>query len=176
MPFVVGSQAGASAPAATCDAFLGQAITRMEERGEQRWRDAVIEILADAPCSSLAGELRTAFRVATATKDVVRRDQLLAKAASGVLGPACTVQDPTTDALLLATACPLPKQPEFQISHELRDIFAVDYLVLNAIATRLLAGNEYDAAAKRLVMDFTLSASLRGERARESKQSAKRRR
>ncbi|MFM2070953.1 MAG: hypothetical protein RLZZ623_1216 [Actinomycetota bacterium] len=176
LPFVVGSQVGTSASAVTCDAFLDKALTRMEKSGEQRWRDAVIGIFADAPCVSLEGELRTAFRTATAAKDVVRRDHLLAQAASAVLGPACTVQDPTTDARLLATACPLPKQPELQISHELRDILAVDYLVLNAIATRLLAGNEYDASAKRLVMDFALSASLRGERARESKRGAKRRR
>ena len=77
------------------------------------------------------------------------------------------------DARRIATVCPLPKQPELQISHVLGDILAVDYLVLNAIATTLLAGKEYDTSAKRLVMDFALSASLRGERARESKRGAK---
>jgi hypothetical protein len=38
------------------------------------------------------------------------------------------------------------------------DSWRFDYLVLNAIATTLLAGKEYDTSAKRLVMDFALSA------------------
>lgn len=167
--FLGAPAAGAGSPVATCDAWLGKSLTRMEKRGEQKWRDAVIGMLADAPCGSLPVELRTAFRAGTATKDPDRRDHLLAEAASRVLGPKCAVQDPMNDARPIAAACPLPDQPELRISHALRDILAVDYLVLNAIATSFLAGNEYGESAKRLVMDFALSASLRGERVRESK-------
>jgi len=85
-------------------------------------------------------------------------DQTLITAATAILGPTCTIHDPTEDARRIATVCPLPKQPELQISHVLGDILAVDYLVLNAIATTLLAGKEHDTSAKRLVMDFALSA------------------
>ena len=173
IPFVVGAQVGASSPAASCDVWLAKALTRMEKLPEQKWRDGVIGMLADAPCGSLPTELRRALHAARATKDVTRRDQILITAATAVLGPTCTVQDPTEDARRIASVCPLPKEPELQISHVLGDILAVDYLVLNAIATTLLAGKEYDTSAKRLVMDFALSASLRGERGRESKRGAK---
>jgi hypothetical protein len=173
IPFVVGTQVGARPPAATCDAWLAKALTRMEKLPEQKWRDGVIGMLADAPCGSLPTELRRALRAATATKDVTQRDQTLITAATAVLGSTCAVQDPTEDARRIATVCPLPKEPELQISHALGDVLAVDYLVLNAIATTLLAGKEYNTSAKRLVMDFALSASLRGERVRESKRGAK---
>jgi hypothetical protein len=173
VPFLVGGQVGAKAPAATCDSWLDHALTRMERRGEQTWRDSVIGLLADAPCGSLPEELRSAFRAAKATKSTAERDRILVRTASTLLGPACAVQDPMNDARSIASVCPLPKQPELQISHALRDILAVDYVVLNAIATSLLHGNEYEASAKRLVMDFALSASLRGERIRESKRGTK---
>jgi hypothetical protein len=173
IPFLAVGPIGARAPAANCDTWLDKALTRMEKRGEQTWRDSVIGLLAEAPCRSIPTELRTAFRAAKSSKSAAEQDRLLAAAASTVLGPTCAVQNPMNDARLIASVCPLPQQPELQISHALRDILSVDYVVLNAIATSLLRGNEYEASAKRLVMDFALSASLRGERVRESRRGAK---
>ena len=64
----------------------------------------------------------------------------------------------------------MPSRPELQLSGAiLKDIRAVDYVVMNALASKLLAAQQYDAYAERLMMDFALSAGLRGEQALKSK-------
>jgi hypothetical protein len=59
---------------------------------------------------------------------------------------------------------------------ELGDIRAVDYVLLNAMARSLQAAKAYDESAQRLMMDFTLSAGLRGERANRAKRGKAHRR
>jgi hypothetical protein len=45
-----------------------------------------------------------------------------------------------------------------------------DYLVLNAIQKSLLIGGEYHQTAELVLRNFSLSAALLGEQAREKKQ------
>jgi len=154
----------------TCDPWRERTIARLEKLPEQKWRDAIISSLGDAPCASLPTELRRVAREIHLRSNTTRADRLLADAASAVLGPSCRVPDPASDAVALASACPLPPRLGFRLSDiELGDIRAVDYVLLNAMARSLQAAKEYDESGQRLMMDFTLSAGLRGERANQAK-------
>jgi hypothetical protein len=154
----------------TCHPWRARTIARLERLPEQKWRDAIISSLGDAPCASLPTELRRAARAIRLRSNTTRADRLLADAASAILGPSCRVPDPASDAVALAPACPLPLGLGFRLSDiELGDIRAVDYVLLNAMASSLQAAKEYDESGQRLMMDFTLSAGLRGERAKQAK-------
>jgi hypothetical protein len=167
------ADAGAGKPAATgCRDWLAETVTRIEKLPEQKWRDAIIAALADS-CDGVPAALKKAARDVRAIKDAARRDRLLGEAAMSVLAPSCAASDPARDALAIAATCPLPARPELQLPRAvLADIRAVDYLVLDALATRLLAAKQYDASAERLMMDFSLSAGLRGEQAKKAKRGS----
>ena len=165
------ADAGVGKPAAAaCRTWLAQTVVRVEKLPEQKWRDTIVSAVADS-CDALPEALRKAARDVQTIKQGARRDRLLADAAAGVLGSRCSVADPASDAVALATACPMPARPELQLAGAvLKDVRAVDYAVMNALASKLLAAQQYDAYAERLMMDFALSAGLRGEQARKSKQ------
>ena len=157
---------GSRSSGSTCRVWLAKTVARVEKLPEQKWRDAIIAALKEDSCTSIPAELRRAARNARTRNDTTSSDRMLAKAATAVLGPACPVPEPARDARALAASCPLPAQPEFQLSDAvLGDLRAVDYAVVNALAQSLLAVHEYDSSAQRLVMDFILSAGLRGEEA-----------
>jgi hypothetical protein len=167
------TDASAGKPTAKgCQAWLAGTVARIEKLPEQKWRDAIIAALADS-CDEVPSALKKAARDVRTIKDAASRDRLLGAAASSVLDPSCAVSDPASDALAIAAACPMPARPELQLPRALLgDIRAVDYLILDALATKLLAAKKYDASAERLMMDFSLSAGLRGERAKEAKRGA----
>jgi hypothetical protein len=167
------TDASAGKPVARgCQTWLTETVTRIEKLPEQKWRDAIIAALADS-CDEVPTALKKAARDVRAIKDAARRDRLLGDAAMSVLAPSCAVSDPTSDALAIAAACPMPARPELQFPRAvLGDIRAVDYLVLDALATKLLAAKQYDASAERLMMDFSLSAGLRGEQAKKAKRGS----
>lgn len=153
-----------------CQSWREKTVARVEKLPEQKWRDAIVSSLGDAPCASLPTELRRVARDIGLRSNTTRADRLLADAASAILGPTCRVPDAASDAVALALACPLPPRLGFRLSDiELGDIRAVDYALLNAMARSLQAAEEYDESAQRLMMDFTLSAGLRGERANKAK-------
>jgi hypothetical protein len=163
------ADAGAAAKPAPpgCQPWLKQTVTRIEKLPEQKWRDAIVAALADA-CPDVPEALRKGARDVRTIKEAGRRDRLLADAAASVLGMTCSVTDPMSDSRELAARCPLPARPELQLSSTvLGDVRAVDYLIVDALATRLLAARQYDAHAERLMMDFLLSAGLRGEAAQK---------
>lgn len=100
-------------------------------------------------------------------KTPTQRAQILADAATVVLGPACAVPQPLDDARALAVACPLPPNVAFKVDESvLLDLRAVDYALLNAMLKSLMGAHEYDEEAQRVMLNFTLSAQILGESAR----------
>lgn len=159
-----------------CHLWKEETTARVEKLPEQKWRDAIVSSLGVAPCASLPTELRRVARDIGLRSNTPRANRLLADAAAAILGPNCRVPDPASDAVALASACPLPPRLGFRLSDiELTDIRAVDYALLNAMAGSLQAAKEYDESAQRLMMDFTLSAGLLGERANKAKHGKARR-
>lgn len=165
----VGAQAkSASRPApSACSKWLSKTNARMAKLGEWRWRTTIIDALGEGRCPAVPQALRDAARAVRQVRDEHRRDRLLADAAATVLGAPCTVVDPANDSRTLARVCPLPRKEEFSgIDSAFRDIRAVDYLLINALATSLIASESYDTEARRLMLNFMLSATLLGEKPR----------
>jgi hypothetical protein len=162
---------GAEVDRMGCQAWLDQTVAKIERLPEKKWRDAILGEAAHA-CSAIPEPLRKAALDLRGRKPERERVQLLAQAARVALGPSCPIPDPLADSRALATACPLPKRPELELSDVvLGDIRAVDYAVLNAMARGLIAAKAYEASAQRLMMDFTLSSALLGEQARKRKRN-----
>lgn len=158
--------AAATLPRPTCAVWLAATVKKVEKLPEQRWRDAIIASLEDS-CPAVPDPLRAAAAALRTMKGDPERARTIADAATKVLGAACTVKDVTASARTLAATCPMPPRPELAL-HDvvLGQMRAPDYAVMNALATRLLAANAYDTSAQRLMMDFTLSAALLGEKRR----------
>ncbi len=156
-------------PAASpCSKWLNKTNDKTAKLGEQRWRNTIVAALGEGSCASVPEALRDASREASRVREAWRRDRLLADAAAKVLGPSCTVVDPANDSRDLAKVCPLPVKEEFSgLESVFRDIRAVDYVLVNALATSLIASDAYDAAARRLMLNFLLSATLLGEKPRQ---------
>jgi hypothetical protein len=151
-------------PTSPCAAWLNKTVERMKKLPERRWRDAIIIALGDRTCDMVPEPLSNASRAVRGSRDAAQSDRVLADAAIRVLGPGCAVPDPTEDARALAKTCPLPKLEEFDLAESVfRDIRAVDYALIDALATSLLAAKAYDATAQRLMLKFLLSATLLGE-------------
>lgn len=165
----VGAQAkpaGRPAPS-PCSQWLSKTNARMAKLGEQRWRNTIVDALGEGSCPAVPAALRDAARAARQVRDEQRRDRLLADAAANVLGASCTAVDPAKDSRSLAQVCPLPRREEFSdVDSAFRDIRAVDYLLINALATNLIASESYDTEARRLMLNFMLSATLLGEKRR----------
>ena len=150
-----------------CSKWVAKTNKKMAKQGEQRWRNTIVRALGEGSCPSVPEALRDATREAGRVRDVPRRDRLLADAATKVLGPSCTVVDPAKDSRDLAKVCALPIKEEFSgLESVFRDIRAVDYVLINALATNLIASNSYDDEARRLMLNFMLSATLLGEKPR----------
>ena len=150
----------------TCKEWIARTTRAANKVGELKWHGVIVAALRDA-CTAIPAGLQAAAARATSINDREERARILAQAAQAVLGPACTVPDPLSDARRLAAACPLPRA-EFKIDDEpLADMRAVDYALLNALQKSLVEANEYDALAEQLLRYFTLSASLLGEEQRK---------
>ena len=151
-----------------CDTWLQQTTRGADKRSEMQWRDWTITALGDA-CDAIPTELREAAARVRGMKDRAQRARILATAASSVLGPACPVPEPLTDARTLAAQCPLPPNLRFRLGDaELSDIRAVDYAILAAMVNSLIGANHYTEEAERVMLNFTLSAEIVGERDRTS--------
>jgi hypothetical protein len=158
------ADAGAGAP---CAEWAARTVARVEKLPEQRWRDTIVAALAQS-CPAIPAELRRAAGEVRGRTDSPASARLVAEATRSTLGAACAVPEPLSDARKLAAACPLPERPELRLHDRvLADLRAVDYAVLATVLRSLLAAREYDQAARRLLMNFTLSAALLGEEARK---------
>jgi hypothetical protein len=147
----------------SCSAWTSR-ILRDDDAGNQRtWRDVTIRSLAQA-CDAVPETIRTAAARANGTKDAYEQFRILAAAATASLGGRCSIADPVADARQLAKACPPPKGLRFRLDESvLTDIRAVDYGVLLVLLQSLMSAGEYNDAAERVVLNFTLSAQFFGE-------------
>jgi hypothetical protein len=152
--------------------WVEQTLSVVGRARERNWRDQIISALANARCPSVPLPLRNAAAQVRRHEDEPQSDRVLADAAATVLGPACVVSDVESTSQVLEVKCPLPARAGLELPGSVfGDVLVADYLVLNALATSFVARDEFDAKAKRLVMDFLLSAGLRGEHARETRGS-----
>lgn len=150
-----------------CAKWLSKTNAKMTKLGEQRWRGTIVDALGDGSCPAVPEALRDAARAVRSMRDERRRNRTLADAATRILGAPCTVVDPANDSRTLAGACPLPRKEEFSgIDSAFRDIREVDYVLINALATSLIASGSYDTEARRLMLNVMLSATLLGEKPR----------
>jgi hypothetical protein len=150
-----------------CSKWISKTNARMTKQSERRWRGTIVDAMGDESCPAVPEALRDAARAVRRIHDERRRDRVLADAATRVLGAPCAVAEPANDSRALARACPLPAREEFSgIDDALRDIRAVDYVLINALASSLIASDVYDTDARRLMLNFMLSASLLGEKPR----------
>ena len=113
-------------------------------------------------------------------KDPTERAAILGTAASAALGEGCAISDPLANALTVARTCPLPRLPStfpFRLEEgELVRLGAVDYLILNVMMRSLIAANQFDEPAQRVILAFTLSAEInrkdfRGREERRNRRS-----
>ncbi len=96
-----------------------------------------------------------------------RDNAALAEAARTTLGPACGAAKEAAAAWDVVGTCPLSRS-EFKIADAaLKDMSVTDYLVLNAIQKSLVIGGEYTVTAELVLRNFSLSAALLGEQAKE---------
>ncbi len=161
---VVASPLAGQSTASPCAAWLNKTVAKMKKLPEGRWRDAIVAALGEGSCSAVPEALRNASREAGRSRKPSHRDRLLTDAAVTILGPACAVPDPSQDSRSLARVCPLPAREEFALPDSVfRDIRAVDYALIDSLATSLLSAKAYDAVAQRLMLNFLLSATLLGE-------------
>jgi len=77
---------------------------------------------------------------------------------------AAAVGDPLTGAEALVAACPLPGPGEKADSAVLGRMRVADYVFLNALMTSLIAADEYNHTAYRIVLNYILSSAQLGER------------
>ena len=155
--------------APSCSSWLEQTLKSAERVSMLRRRDRIIRALEIPTCKAIPDSLRKAAAAVFQTKGGQPRSAL-AEAARAVLGPACQAATSTTSAWDVVATCPLAI-PEFKIAEgALKDMSVTDYLVLNAIQKSLLIGGEYHQTAELVLRNFSLSAALLGEQAREKKQ------
>jgi hypothetical protein len=142
------------------------AVATARETGrlpEQAWRDFTIKTLGQS-CDAIPEQLRRAALQIGAVKDSNERARILATAAAATLGEECSVAEPLAEARRVASTCPLPPGLSFRLDEStLMDIRAVDYAILNVLLRSLKAARQYDAAAERVILNFTLSAQIVGE-------------
>jgi hypothetical protein len=165
----VGSSPAGAAP--TCHAWAAATARGADKLGEQAWRDFTIKALAQS-CSAIPEQLRRSAVQIRGVKTPSERARILASAASATLGEGCAVAEPLADARKLAGTCPLPSHlpshfPYQLADAELRDIRAVDYVIIVAMLRSLTAANQFDESAERVILNFTLSAQITGEDFRE---------
>lgn len=164
LPWSVVAKPAGRATGNPCSKWLNKTVETMKRLPERKWRDAIIKALGEGTCPPVPEALRIASREVGRIRDVPRRDRVLADAATSVLGPKCTVPNPWEDSRSLAKVCPLPTREEFGLPESVfRDIRAVDYALIDALATSLLSSQAYDQVAQRLMLNFLLSATLLGE-------------
>ncbi len=173
----VGSSPAGAAP--TCHAWAAATARGADKLGEQAWRDFTIKALAQS-CSAIPEQLRGAAVQIRGVKEPSERARILATAASATLGEGCAVAEPLADARKVASTCPLPANlpshfPYRLAEAELRDIRAVDYVIIIAMLRSLTAANQFDESAERVILNFTLSAQITGEAFREREERRNRR-
>lgn len=152
-----------------CRSWLEGTLKSAETVSMLRRRDRIIRALGVSTCKAIPDSLRKAAAAVFQTKGGLDRSAL-AESARAVLGPACQVATSATSGWEAVATCPLAI-PEFLIAEgALKDMSLTDYLVLNAIQKSLLIGGEYHQTADLLLRNFSLSAALQGEQAREKKQ------
>jgi hypothetical protein len=157
---------GPSGPAPTCHAWAAATRRANVKVGENARRDVTIRALARA-CNVIPEQLRRAAGEVQRVKDPREGARILATAASEVLGEGCAVAEPLDDARKVASTCPLPPPPSelpYRLEQaELMQLGAVDYLILNVMLRSLIAANQFDESAQRVILDFTLSAEISRE-------------
>jgi hypothetical protein len=173
----VGGSPAAAAP--TCHAWAAATVRGADKLGEQAWRDFTIKALGQS-CSAIPEQLRRAAVQIRRAKDPSERARILATAASATLGEGCAVAEPLADARQVASTCPLPSHLPSHFPYrldkaELTDIRAVDYAIINAMLRSLIAADQLDESAERVILNFTLSAQITGEDFREREERRSRR-
>ena len=130
-----------------------------------RRRDRIVRELDHSSCTAIPEALRKA--AAGVQGKGARDSAALADAARDALGPACQTAKEATTAWDVVGTCPLSK-PDFKLADAaLKDMSITDYLVLNAIQRSLVMAGEYDQTAELVLRNFSLSAALLGEQAKE---------
>ena len=153
----------------SCSSWLERTLKSAESISMLRRRDRIIRALQTPACKAIPDSLRKAADAVFQKKDGQDRSAL-AEASRAVLGPACQTATSATSAWEVVATCPLAI-PEFKLADRaLKDMSVTDYLVLNAIQKSLLIGGDYHQTAELVLRNFSLSAALLGEQARERKQ------
>jgi hypothetical protein len=160
------SGSGPAGPAPSCEAWAEATRRESNRLGERAWHDVTIKALAHG-CGAIPEQLRRAAGEVQGVKDPAARARTLATAASATLAGGCAVAEPLADAREVARTCPLPNLPSnfpYGLGEaELRDLRAVDYVIINALLKSLIAANQFDEAVQFVILDFALSSQINGE-------------
>ena len=139
----------------TCRAWVAATRRADDKVGENSCRDVTIKALAQA-CSAIPEQLRRAAVEVQGMKDPTERAAILGTAASAALGEGCAITDPLANALTVARTRqppPLPSTFPFRLEEgELVRLGAVDYLILNVMMRSLIAANQLDESAQRVIL------------------------
>lgn len=145
-----------------CGTWLKRTLKAVEASSTLRHRDAVIRAVAHA-CGGVPEVLRAAAASYKKARTEKTKAWILADASTVVLQRACSASDPLGTAEKLVAECPLPGPGEKAHPAVLGRMRAADYLFLNALMTSLIAANEYDDTAYRIVLEFIVSSAQSGE-------------
>ncbi len=155
----------------SCSSWLEQTLKSAERVSMLKRRDRIVRALEMPACKAIPESLQRAATAVFQSKDGKDRSAL-AEAARAVLGPTCQAAREATSAWEVVATCPLAHS-DFKIAEgALKDMSVTDYLVLNGLQKSLLVGGDYNQTAELVLRNFSLSAALLGEQARERKQKA----
>ena len=157
---VVGQQQDFAPP--KCEIWLRRTLKAVEASSTLRHRDTVILAVTHA-CVAGPEVLRAAAVSYKKARTEKTKARILADAATAVLQRDCSASDPLATAERLVAECPLPGPGEKAHPAVLGRMRAADYLFLDALMTSLIAANEYDDTAYRIVLEFIVSSAQLGE-------------
>jgi hypothetical protein len=146
-----------------CEQWLARTLKSAESFPTLRQRDVIVLAVAHS-CAGVPEVLQTAAASYGKARSDKTKAQVLVNGAAAVLKENCSVADPLATAKTLVAACPLPGPGEKAHPTVLGLMRAADYVFLNALMTSLIASNEYNPTAYRVMLDFIVSSAQLGEK------------
>jgi|GEM_PF-5491533 len=157
------SAEASSATKCNCRSWVNKTLAAVKKVPMRKARALIIASLATS-CNAVPADLKAASRLRAKSKHA----QALATAAAKILGPACSVSDPSGPATTVPADCERTG-PEPANENVKADMRASDYLVFLALAKLWREQGIVSETSQRLLDTFELSAALWGEEQRHAR-------